>query len=108
MTDALLHLIGMAPVGAGHCQRLGKYLTLTPGVGTYHVAGLQDQRGVMAKPLRTLDLAQAVSVDRRCALATVGADSRTSQGMTVEGYTLAVTLHIVQGDMPLAAFFNHN
>jgi hypothetical protein len=40
--DAILHLMGMPPVGTGHCQRLGKYLTLTFGVGAYHLAGLQD------------------------------------------------------------------
>jgi len=83
--DALLHLMGMPPVGTGHCQRLGKYLPLTFGVGAYHVTGLQDQRGMMAKPLRTLNLTQAVSVDPRGALAAVGAGGRTSKGMTVEG-----------------------
>ena len=40
---------------------------------------------MMAKPLRTLNLAKAVSVDRRSALAAAGADGRTSNGMTVEG-----------------------
>ena len=56
-----------------------------PGVCAYHVAGLQDQRGMMAKPLRTLNLANAVSVDRRSALAAAGTGGRTSKGMTVEG-----------------------
>ena len=85
MTDTLLHFMSMTSVGAGHHQRLSKYLPLTPGVCAYHVAGLQDQRGMMAKPLRTLNLAKAVSVDRRSALAAAGADGRTSNGMTVEG-----------------------
>ena len=62
MADAILNLMGMAPIGMRHRQRLGKELLPAVLVRAYHVARLQYQHGVMAKPLRTLYLAQTVAV----------------------------------------------
>ena len=55
MTDALLHLMGLASIGVGHCQGLGKYLLVAFGIGAYHVTRLKHQCCMVTKPFRALD-----------------------------------------------------
>ena len=64
MADTVLYIIGMATVGMCHPQRFGEDFLLTISVRTYHVAGLQYQRGVVTKPFRTLNLTITVAVYR--------------------------------------------
>jgi hypothetical protein len=62
MTDTLLYIIGMTAVWMRHRQRFGEYFLPTLLVCAYHMAGLQYQDGVVAKPFRTLDLTITVAV----------------------------------------------
>ena len=43
MADALLDLMGLASIGTGHRQGLGKYLPVAFGIGAYHVSRLKHQ-----------------------------------------------------------------
>ena len=63
---------------------------------------------MVTKPFRALDLTQAVAVQRARALAAAWADGSPSHRMAIEGYTLAITLHVVQANTPLMTFFTHD
>lgn len=62
MTDTFLYIIGVTTVWMCHRQRFGEYLLTTLLVCAYHMASLQYQDGVVAKPFRTLDLTITVAV----------------------------------------------
>jgi hypothetical protein len=49
------------------------------------VAGLQYQRGVVAKQFRTLDLTVTVAVHCRCTLPAARTDGRHACGMGMKG-----------------------
>ena len=74
MTDALLHLMGLASIGAGHRQGLGKYLLAAFGIGAYHMTRLKHQCRMVTKPFRALDFTETVAVQRCRALTAAGAD----------------------------------
>ena len=108
MADALLYLMGLASIGTGHRQGLGKYLLVAFGIGAYHVTRLKHQCRMVPKPFRALDFTQTVAVQRCRPLTAARADDRPSQRMSIEGYTLAITLHVVQTNAPLMTFFTHD
>ncbi len=108
MADALLYLMGLASIGTGHRKGLGKYLLVAFGIGAYHVTRLKHQCRMVSKPFRALDFTQTVAVKRCRPLTAARADGRPSQRMSIEGYTLAITLHVVQTNAPLMTFFTHD
>jgi hypothetical protein len=82
--------MGMPPIKVRHRKRLGKELLSAVLVRAYHVARLQYQRSVMAKPLRTLYLAQTVAVYCRRRLSAAGTYYTLAGCMCIKGLTLAV------------------
>ena len=108
MADAFLYLMGLSSVGAGHRQGLGKYLLVAFGIGAYHVTRLKHQSCMVTKPFRALDFTQAVAMQSCRPLTAAGADGRPSHSMSIEGYTLAITFHVVQTNAPLMTFFTHD